>query len=313
MLKLLKNIIKIIEALLMLVVPLIFFYWFISLIDLDALRSVLTLFETVLNQPLAIIKSIIDIQIEDRGLIIDFSPVILGFVFMGASVSLCYIRKGIKKIELKYDELKLKKQREKQQQEMEEKQQKEIQDLKEHKVIYFILKLSKSDSPDSYLYNSEEDFFTQSIVNGLINGTAETAAKEYNAERYPDFEGKNNTFRFLFTDTRKAIGYAKFIKGRVIEINKEVLDQSMIVNYSVGCHCNYDKNNQEVDLDVTSKILALSGENEVTVSDVFKKKYEAEELEEGIQFAPKGTYLFDSKGICNINNDELEVFKIKID
>ncbi len=313
MLKLLKNIIKVIEALLMLIVPLIFFYWFLSLIDLDALRPLLAVFESIFSQPLAAIKRIVDIQIEDRGLVIDFTPVILGFVFMGGSIALSYVRKGIKRLELKYDAIKLKKQQEKQEEEMEEKIQQEIQDLKDHKIIYFILKLSKNDSPDSYLYNSEEDFFTQSIVNGLINGTAAQAEKEYNAERYPDFQGENNTFRFLFTDTRKAIEYSKFIKNRVAEINKEVIDQSMKVNYSVGCHCNYDRNNQEVDLDVTSKILALSGDNEVTVSDIFKKKYEAEELEEGIKFAPKGTYLFDSKGICNINNDELEVFKIKID
>ena len=299
-----KRFLKALEGIFILLIPVILFYWLLIILNLPALKPFVAIFDYIFNSPLNLIRLYMNLSIKNNNLTIDFAPIILAIICFGFSIVMMnlvkvvnLIEKSIKNIQNISAEIKIKN-------DIELERLKYLEYLKNHDNIYLILKLITKNNEDSYLFKQEEDFFSKGIVNNLINGVIDAAVNFYNAQKHSKFNEKNETYNFIFPSTKDAVDYIIYLQNRMIEINREVLDQSTNVSYSVVCHCGCGEDNDIGNLKLSYKILGLVGEKQILVSDIFKNRYVELEAQDKIIFNPKGIY--------NLGDNEIEIFELKV-
>lgn len=299
--KFLKGFIKIIEGILLLLIPLILFYWFLANINLQAFKPIVAVFEYFFNPFISFIKLFVRFEIPYENSFVDFAPLIFALVilviylvFYGFEIILNFLEKSVNQTKIKLEEEHLKK-------ESELTRIKFLEELAKNKVVYLVLKFRKKENSSAYLYNEEnpsvENQFS-SIFSNILD-----ASEKFNAKKHENFEGEANTYNFIFYSVTDAIDYSFFVYNKVQKENREFSKSGMKLSATIACHCAYSELSADNDFSVTSKILNLGGENEITVSELFKNKYVALKEETNL--------IFNSKGIYNIDNFQIEAYQLK--
>ncbi|EKE02717.1 MAG: hypothetical protein ACD_20C00342G0001 [uncultured bacterium] len=299
----LKGLVKLIEALSLFLVPVVVFYWFLTLVNLQAIKPLIAILGQIFLPFLSFIKTFTSFEVQYEEVMVDFAP----FVLAGALVAIFLVFSGLEKI-LDSTELAMKKRKKKIQEALEREQQdlqrmKYLEELARNKVTYLTLKFRQKETENAYLYVGREDIFGEGILGTLINDML-NKSKDHNGKKTNTFPDEDGTYSFIFYNLTDAIDYAFFVHNKVMEINKEVLDLSKRFHYGIACHCAYCESTEKTNLDVTKKFLNLGGENEIIVSELFKKKYD--------EHKEATNLVFESKGIYNIDSSQAEVFELKV-
>lgn len=301
--KFLKGLIKFIQAILLFSIPLILSYWFLSVLNLEPIKPFVAILGSMFDPFIDFIKLYLHYQIVYDNVTVDFDPLILAvtvmvlvFILIGFENIFNEIDKIIAKAKEKVRETKEKHYIEIQKMDF-------IEELAKNKVTYSLMKLRKKQSSFSYLYKAEEDLFGGGVFSTMVNDII-NKAKELNGKIIDDYNEENGEKAYIFYNVTDAIDYAFFVHNKVNEINTEVLDQAEKLFYSFSFHCAYSEATANMDLQITKKILMLGSDDEIIVSELFKNKYEALKAESNI--------LFESKGIYCINENEIEIFQLKV-
>lgn len=299
----LKGFIKLIEALSLFLVPVVVFYWFLTLVNLQVVKPFIAIIGQLLLPFLSFIKAFTSFEVQYEEVMVDFAP----FVLAGILVAIFLVFSGLEKL-LDNLELAMEKRKKEVQKALELEHQelqkiKYLEELARNKVTYLSLKFRQKETENAYLYVGREDIFGEGILGTLINDML-NKSKDYNGKKVSEFPNEDGTYNFIFYNITEAIDYAFFVNNKVMEINKEVLDLSKRFHYGIACHCYYSESTEKTNLEVTKKFLNLGGENQIIVSELFKKKYDALKDTTNLVFA--------SKGIYNIEDFQAEVFSIGV-
>lgn len=304
MIRFLRRINRFFEGLSILLVPVIIFYWFLNIIDLPFFKSIANMIGYLLKPLLLLVKFFGNFQINYEGSVIDLNPLVLAGILFIIFFSFSGIEKILNLVEESLNRVKIKIQESNEQKIKELLYEKYLQDLAKNRIIYVVLKLNKKTMPASYLYDKEEDFFSEGILNKMISKTLD-GAEQYDGKKFKDFEPEEGYYNYIFYEVPSAIDFAFFVNNMIIEINKDILDLSERMSFSIGMYCSVSEASAPLDFAITTKILDLGSNNEILVAEVFKNKYQAMKSESNIAF--------DSYGIYAIDDQQLELFKLKVD
>jgi len=299
---LLKQSFKFIQAILLFILPLILFYWFLIVLNLAVLKPFTAILGFVLDPFIAVVRNFISYKLSYNGVKVDFTPLLAGgailvfyFIFSIFDNFVDNVEKTFNKTREKIKETDKKKHQD-------EMQRNYLEALAQNKIIYLVLKLRTNETTSAYLCNKEDDIFSEGITNTVTSSIIESS-ENYNSKRYQEFKGKDNTYNFIFYNITDAIDYSFFIYNRVQEANKNVIDPSVRINFTIACNCSYSEDSAELDFEITRKILNLGGNSEIITSELFMEKYKALKDETNL--------LFISKGIYEVNEKHLEIFQLK--
>jgi hypothetical protein len=298
----LKGTCKFIQAILLFILPVILFYWFLLLLNIVILKPFTIILGSIFDPFIASVKTVISYELTYNGGKVDFTPLIAGGVilliyFMFSLLDHLFgtIDDNFRKMQERMKESEFQKQ-----QEQIEKNYLEV--LAQNKIIYLVLKLRTTESSSAYLSNKEDDIFSEGITNTVIDNIIESS-KKYESKKYKDFKGQDNTYNFIFYSITDAIDYSFYIYNKVAEANKNIVDPSTRVCFTIACNCAYSEEAADKEFGITRKMLNLGGESEIIVSELFIEKYKALKEETNL--------LFNSKGIYDISNKQIEIFQIK--
>jgi len=298
----LKQFCKFIQAILLFILPLILFYWFLFVINLAVLKPFTAILGCIFGPFIETVRLFVNYKLPYNGGSVDFTPLISGgvilvvyFILLMFDHLLGNIDDTFKKTQKKISEREYKKQQDLVHMNY-------LETLAQNKIIYLVLKLRTSETSSAYLCNKDDDIFSEGISNKVINNIIESS-ENYESKRYKDFKGKDNTYNFIFYSITDAIDYSFYVYNKVVEANKNVIDPSIRIYFTIACNCAYSEDLAEKEFDITRKILNLGGEFEIVASELFEEKYKALKEETNI--------LFLSKGIYDINDKQLEVFQLK--
>lgn len=299
----LRVFINIIQGIFLFLIPVIIFYWFLITLNLDMLKPFSALLGSFLDPFIEFVRRFASYEISYEGVTNDITPIIASFIILSGYFLLCGAEKTIDFAENKYLEtqIKAKKQRDKKEAEIQKMQY--LEDLAKNRVVYLDLKFHQQESRAAYLY-SNDDIFSEGLVNVALDGVIESSLR-YKGKKYENPDNPNGVFSFIFYDITDAIDFTFHVFNRTNEINKEIIDKSKKMSFSTSCHCSYSEENAPETFTIVQKLLNLAGENEILVSELFKNKYEALKEESNLKFISKGIYI--------INDDQMEVFEIKVE
>lgn len=302
--KFLKGLNKLIEGTLLLIVPVVVFYWFLLVINLEVLNPFAATLGGIFNQYIDIVRSVVHYEIPYNEGIIDFTPLI----FAGCVLAVSFIFAGIGNILNSVEQIFVKAKlvaKEKEDKKLAEQSKvKFLEMLAKNKVVYLVLKLRKKASKSSYLFevdseNQGNDQFTP-IFDDVLDSAQSFKAKKYEN----NYDEDENTYFFLFYNVTDAIDYSFSVLNKIQQADKELVKIGSRVSASISCHCGLNENNSTFDFPTTLRILSLCGEQEIVTSELFKNKYEALKAESNL--------VFDSKGIYNIENKQMEIYALRI-
>jgi hypothetical protein len=290
------------EGALLFFVPVVIFYWILAMTDIQAMSPITNLLGQFLSPLLRFTRGFVNYKIHFNGDVIDSVPLFLSFIilflsflFFIAGRILTHLEDAVYKVQIKVKADDIRRHSEKT-------KNKFLEELAKNKVVYLVLKFRKKDSSFSYLYQEEDDPFSEGIFNNLINGAVEYSS-HFSGKKWKQQENKGGNYKFLFYNVTDAIDYSFYINNKVQEINKDILDMSKKLHYKIACHSSYSEITAEKDFGIAERILELCGENEILASTLFKNKYNALKEETNIKF--------DSKGIYNMGEEQIEVFHLK--
>ena len=302
--KFLKALGKFIEAFLIFLVPAILFYWFLLLLNLSALKTLVALIGFVLDPIIGAVGFFAHSEIKYNNVLIDLTPLITAGVIFGLFIAFTGIGKILAFSEEKLAQAKIKLIQEEQKKQEEMTKIRYINFLSRNKFINLSIKFVKKEIEASYLYEGEWDFLSANQLDNIINNILDIA-KEFNAKRCADHECKESEYNFIFENIMDAVNYMERVNVKIKEINRSFAEGSKRLYFSAACYCSYDDNAAVLNFPITNKILNLAGKNEIFTTELFRDKYEI--------LNSKIPLEFNSKGIYHLNdNHNIEIFHIKI-
>ena len=300
--KFLQALNRIIQGILLFIVPVVIFYWFLAVTGLELLKPFVAIFDVIFNPLNSIIRAFVPFGLPYENKIIDFTGLILAGIFLCCSFVTMSIDKMLIIIE---NSIKAAKERA-QEQELKKKKDiervKHFEEMAKNKVIYFVLKFNKKENTASYLYGQNSSSADDRIDSGIKEMLDYSA--NFSGRKYEECESSSNCHRFIFYDVTDGIDYAFYVFNRLSQLNNEVSSAGQGVMASVGCHCSYNENTAKKDFIVAEKVGSLGNNLELVVSELFKNKYEAMKVESNLKFSSKGIYCIDDNNI--------EIFQIKV-
>lgn len=298
----LRGLNKFIQGLLILWIPVIILYWILTLVNISFLKPFEAILGSFMQPFIKISASIYHYEMVYEDGVVNFDPLI----FAGMIFALSFVFAGIDKI-LAFIELMLEKGKVKAR-ELEEKRvnymlkQKYLEILAKNKIIYVVLKFRKKDSTSSFLYEQQEDSAAKLEIPDLIK-QIEKYTTGLNFKKYEIGKDKH-MLHMVFYNVTEAIDFGFKVYNHVTELNVDSAKTGTKYNFGMACHCAHNEKNAEEEFQVTSKILNITGENEILSSEIFKNKYEALKSESNIKF--------ETRGIYTIKQDQIEIYHLKV-
>jgi len=304
LIKFLKGISKLIEGILFIFLPIVVFYWSLTLINLDIVKPFITLLGSFIDPLILPFKSYLEYKIiYENDYTVDYTILFfavmilcLAFMFTIFGNILDFINNIIEKIQnkVKMKEVIRKKQEEK---------QSFINEVTKNNTIYVVLKLTKNQTKESYLVKGEEDdFFSVGLVDSYET-SLKNVYKKFNGKPFGRLGGTSGLNNYIFTDINKFLEYLPFFMERVEEVNKGMKDLNIKFSYAIACHCSYSDASAQVDFDITSAILNLCGDREILLGELLKSR---------LGVIENNNFKLYSRGIYLIKDKQMDVFKFKL-
>ncbi|HBG49929.1 MAG TPA: hypothetical protein DDW90_10610 [Cyanobacteria bacterium UBA9971] len=305
MIKFLKGLSKLIEGILFIFLPIVVFYWSLTLINLDIVKPFITILGSFIDPLILPFKSYLEYKITYENdytvdyTILLFAVMILCIAFMFTLIGniLDFVIKITEKIKnkVKMQEVIRKKQEEK---------QFFINEVVKNNTVYVVLKLTKNQTKESYLIKGEEDdFFSVGLVDSYET-SLKNVYKKFSAKPFGNLEGTRGLNNYIFSDIDKFLEYLPFFIERIEEVNKGMNDLNIKFSYEIACHCSYSDTSAQVDFDITSAILNLCGDREILLSELLKSR---------LGVLENKNFKLYSRGIYLIKDKQMDVFKFKPD
>lgn len=285
------------------ILPVILFYWFLTLINFDPLKPLIAMLGSFLDPFIESVRTVISYEMMYNGIKVDFTPLISGGVVLLVYYAFSLIDNMFSAVDDSVKNVKEKLRQSEVKKHQDQVRKNYLETLAQNKIIYLVVKLKTNQTSAAYLCDKENDIFSEGITNTLMNNILESASK-YESKRYKDFKGTDNTYNFIFYNITDAIDYSFYVYNKVAEANKNVIDPSIRISFAIACNCSYSEDTAVRDFAITRKILNLAGDSEIMASELFKDKYKALKDETNL--------LFVSKGIYNIDDNQLETFQLKV-
>ena len=284
--------------------PIVVFYWSLTLINLDIVKPFITLLGSFIDPLILPFKSYLEYKIiYENDYTVDYTILFfavmilcLAFMFTIFGNILDFINNIIEKIQhkVKMKEVIRKKQEEK---------QSFINEVTKNNTIYVVLKLTKNQTKESYLVKGEEDdFFSVGLVDSYET-SLKNVYKKFNGKPFGRLGGTSGLNNYIFTDINKFLEYLPFFMERVEEVNKGMKDLNIKFSYAIACHCSYSDASAQVDFDITSAILNLCGDREILLGELLKSR---------LGVIENNNFKLYSRGIYLIKDKQMDVFKFKL-
>jgi len=297
LIKLVKSLFKLAEGLLVIFLPLVIFYWTLSLIDIDIIKPITAIAGAVIEPLMIPFKSFIKYRVKYNNVNVDYSVLIFaGMIVLSAYVlNICghiltYMEKIAEKIKNKIKE---------QEQLIIKAQEKKeyVKELNKNKTIYVALKLIKQEPKEAYLIQNEgDDLFSVGLVDSYENSIINICTK-FSAKIFGNVGGAKNVHGFIFDDVDKFLEYLPFLKDRIEEINSGMLDLNVKFDYKAACHCSYSDVSSDVDFEILNRIINLCGIGEIYLSELLKRRLDVMDTIKGFNFFSRGVYLIKDKQV----------------
>ena len=304
MIKFLKGLSKLIEGILFIFLPIVVFYWSLTLINLDIVKPFITMLGSFIDPLILPFKSYLEYKITYENdytvdyTILLFAVMILCTAFMFTIIGsiLDFINKIIEKTKhkIKMQEVIRKKQ---------EQKQSFINEVVKNNTVYVVLKLTKNLTKESYLIKEDDDFFSVGLVDSYET-SLKNIYKKFHAKSFENLGGTSGLNNYIFTDINKFLEYLPFFIERIEEVNKGMNDLNIKFSYEIACHCSYSDTSAEVDFDITSAILNLCGNREILLSELLKSR---------LGVLENKNFKLYSRGIYLIKDKQMDIFKFKPD
>lgn len=301
--KFLQTLNRFVQGVLFLLIPIILFYWFLSVTNLELLKPVTVILYVVFNPLISLIKLFGAFEIPYDNKIVDFSTLILAglvlscaFISMGIDKMLVFIENSANAVRKRSWEKEIQKKKDIE-------RVKHFEEMAKNKVIYLVLKFNKKENNTAYLYgqtSSGADDTIDSAIKDMLDYSS-----NFSGRKYDKSENNSNCHYFTFYDVTDGIDYAFYIFNRLNQLNSEISSTGQGLTASVGCHCSYNEITAKNDFLIAEKVGNLAGNLELVVSELFKNKYRAMKAESNLKFVSKGIYCVDDNNI--------EIFQIMVD
>ncbi|HSA06392.1 MAG TPA: hypothetical protein P5556_04370 [Candidatus Gastranaerophilales bacterium] len=296
--KFLKTLNKICEGLMWLYLPIIMFYWSLTLINLSAIAPLKALFGKLVQPLVILLDKSFNFQFTFGEAQVDYTPVILAIfvalmalVFIINSKILDFVDEKLKDLN---KNLEIKKQKDIKSKEHESL----LKELNKNKVIYVILKLIKIEKHESYLVKNENDSFSVGLIDSY-EISIKNIAKNFSGKEYKDpvINSDPNLSGYIFTDVEQFIIYITYLTEKIKEINKGTADLNTVFSFSVASSCSYTTATANIDFQLANKVLNLAKAEEVLITDLLKQKLKHLNSNFSLKFESKGMYMIDNKSI----------------
>lgn len=304
----LRGICKGVQAALLFIIPVILLYWFLSLINLDALKPMTAVFGSVLDPVINAVRVIYSYELNYNNIKVDFTHliavgfIVIVYIILETTVNIINsVEESVKKTKDKIKQAEIARQ-----QALIHKTY--LETLAKNRIIYLVLKLKTNETASAYLINKENDIFSEGITNTVINNILESSEK-YDSKKHKDFQGPDDSYNFIFYSITDAIDYSLYIYNKVIEANRNIIDPSIRLFFKIACHCSSSEETATTDLRITNKLMNLCGEYEIMTTELFKEKYDALEQGANLEFISKGIYCIDDK---QVETFQLKAFKRRV-
>lgn len=297
--KFLKAANKFIEGILFIIVPVIVFYWSLSLVKLDIVKPLIAILGSVIEPFVFPFRPFITYVVDYDNFSVDYTVLFFAGIILCAAFVFTINGFILNFIDEKIEESVIEHKNKERLKQVEEEKQEYIKEVNRNKTIFVILKLIKNKPHASYLIKEDEsDFFSGGLVESYENSIS-TAYLKYGGTSYKNTDDYRY---FIFTDLSRFLEYLPFLMNRVEEVNKGMLDLNIRFDYKIACHCAYSDGSADTDFEITSKILNLCDSKEILLSELLKNRLDLREN--------KNFKLF-SRGIYLINDKQMDVFKLQ--
>lgn len=303
MIKLLKNLNKLIEGILFLILPVVIFYWALSLVNLDFVKPFIVGLGSIIDPLMSPFKDFVHYTVDYDTFTVDYSILLFAGLILAAALTLTLLGHILNFIDIIIEKIQFKIKLSEDLRKKQEEKQEFINEIKKNNTFYVIVKLTRLEPKDSYLLKSEnDDFFSVGLIDSYESSLA-NIYKKYSAKLHTN-GGYNNFNTYIFNDIGKVLEFLPFFMNRVEEVNKGMLDLNIKFDYKIVLHCSYSSTSAPVDIEIASKILNLCDNKEILLSEILKNRLDIIEN-------PK--YRLYSRGIYLINDKQMDVFKLKLE
>lgn len=302
MFKLLKDFNKIIEGILFLILPIIVFYWSLTLLNIDIVRPLIAAVGLIIDPLIEPFRPYISYSMSYENMTVDYTVLLFAagvlctaFLFTVNGAVLQFIEDKCNEI----DNIRRHKENLKQE---EEERQAYIRTLNKNRTIYVIFRLIKNAPKESYLLKEgKQDFFSGGIIESYEKSVLEAYLK-FGGEKRENTTDTENAECFIFYDIYKFLKFLPFLIERINEVNKGMFDLNVKFDYKIAAHCAYSDASAEADFSITSKILNLASSKEILLSELLKCRIDTLENQ---------NFILLSQGIYLLNDKQTDVFKIE--
>ncbi len=303
MIKLIKGIFRLAEGITFLFLPIVVFYWAISLINLDIVKPLTFLLGAFIDPLISPFKDYIEYSINYNSFAVNYTILIFAGMVLFAGVTLAIIGRIFEFFESISNKVSLKI---KEQDVLKKKQELKMAYVKEvskNNTLYVTLKLIKNEPKEAYLIkNDGDDFFSVGLVDSYENSLA-SVYKKFSGYQHSNFGGGEKIYNYIFSDINKFLEFLPFFINRVDEVNKGMIDLNIKFDYKLACHCSYSDASSDIDIDITANILNLCGNREILLSEILKSR---------LEIIPNLQYKLNSRGIYLIKEKQMDIFKLKL-
>lgn len=298
-----KSLIKFIQALILIIIPFVLFYWLLTLINLEFLKPMVAFFAYFMNPVLSLVPPVFQYKIKYDNEFVSLIPLVFTIMSTLIAVGLAFLHSFLEGMETTvkaaHTHIKQAEQTSKVKKIVDQKNK----ILTQHRIIYVLLSIKKKENQSTHLYEKVADNLEKNYIKSIMSKIASKAA-DFRHERYKEEEKNEHTVCLVFYNTTEATDFAFAALAALGKANKELANTGLNYTLSVAFHCSTTIQNAPLEFAVASKIMNLAGDNEFYTSEIFKNKYEATTSKTNVKFIPRGTYM--------IHGRQEDVFQLKV-
>jgi hypothetical protein len=298
MLNSLKNILKLLQLLILFVIPVIVVYWTIVQANLPTFIGIQAVLSLVLNPIILSLGSVYTYNFMFEGKSIDMTA----FVAIGVLLLILFASHilivVIEFIQAKIEEMKESQRINDEERVQEEVVKKYIDNLKDQKICYLMLGINKTKSNISYLLEDADEDESNSCFQEFIN----------HSEHYQGKLVKNNdnkTFVFRFYNQEELFHYVFYLERNIKNLKSKMSRTGIDCSFKMAMDCAVTESKLNNISKVLDQILHVTNTNQLLCTSLFSEKYK--------KMGENSKIRFCSVGLYSIANSKYELFEIKKD
>lgn len=285
MLRILSGLLKVIGGILILLIPIILFYWVLATINLEPLKGFVGFLSSFISPIVGILVPIIKVKpLNVADFSIDLIKPIFCLILLLLSIALNLAAKGINYFDnsVNFVQAKTKVHIVQKQKELEAKEAEKR--LMENSIGYVVVKCKSQTTSSAYLASS--GLSSEDIKNMFM--------EHFNRYTYLDAElqkdSTDEVYNLIFHEITSCISYALTLQENVAKLNKDLDKAGIKLHTTIGIYSTTPKDSRTQAFFVANKVCNLCSPGEITCSKDVKSIFEKDRGEHNLKFTSKGMY-----------------------